>query len=242
MDSPPDDIETLKAELALARARMADDAAIIARQNLEIAKLKRQIYGPRSEHTARLLDQMELAPAVLAGADVELDMRDAGAVGEGAVGLGAVADQDCRLGDDRFEHGGDGLLRAVGEDLIRRRLVAVACNQDGNLLGRDPTNIVVVSAATVWDITIKHALARGLPTDMLVSGADALWYFRAARYEMLPVTAEHAAAVATAVAALPPLHRAPFDRMIVAQALHEPLRLITHDSNVRAYSDTIVLV
>ncbi len=39
---------------------MADDAATIARQNLEIAKLKRQIYGPRSERTARLIDQMEL--------------------------------------------------------------------------------------------------------------------------------------------------------------------------------------
>jgi len=48
------------AELALARARNADDAATIARQNLEIAKLRRQIYGPRSERTARLLDQMEL--------------------------------------------------------------------------------------------------------------------------------------------------------------------------------------
>ncbi|MCB1549242.1 MAG: IS66 family transposase [Hyphomicrobiaceae bacterium] len=74
MDSPAD-IETLKAalaaeraraarvdaELALARAQLADDAATIACQNLEIAKLKRQIYGPRSERTARLLDQMELA-------------------------------------------------------------------------------------------------------------------------------------------------------------------------------------
>lgn len=80
MDSPAD-IDTLKAELAaallaraaeseraakveaelaLARARNADDAATIARQNLEIAKLKRRIYGPRSERTARLLDQMEL--------------------------------------------------------------------------------------------------------------------------------------------------------------------------------------
>jgi transposase len=68
------DIETLRAalaaerarsahaaaELALARAQLADDAATIARQNLEIAKLKRQIYGPRSERSARLLDQMEL--------------------------------------------------------------------------------------------------------------------------------------------------------------------------------------
>ncbi len=73
MDSPAD-IEVLRAELAaervraaeveaelaLARARNADDAATIARQNLEIAKLKRHIYGPRSERTARLLDQMEL--------------------------------------------------------------------------------------------------------------------------------------------------------------------------------------
>jgi transposase len=71
MDSSPDDIATLKAELALARARMADDAAIIARQNLEIAKLKRQIYGPRSEHTARLLDQMELGLEELEAAATE---------------------------------------------------------------------------------------------------------------------------------------------------------------------------
>ena len=60
MDSQPDDLATLKAELALARARNADDAATIARQKLEIAKLKRQIYGARSERTTRLLDQMEL--------------------------------------------------------------------------------------------------------------------------------------------------------------------------------------
>jgi hypothetical protein len=50
----------LEAEFALARAKNSDDAATIARQNLEIAKLKRQIYGPRSERTERLLDQMEL--------------------------------------------------------------------------------------------------------------------------------------------------------------------------------------
>jgi transposase len=60
MDSPTDDIAMLRAEVALARAKMAEDAATIARQNLEIAKLRRQLYGPRSERTARLLDQMEL--------------------------------------------------------------------------------------------------------------------------------------------------------------------------------------
>jgi transposase len=60
MDSPCETIETLRAEVALARARMAEDAATIAHQKLEIAKLKRQLYGPRSERTERLLDQMEL--------------------------------------------------------------------------------------------------------------------------------------------------------------------------------------
>jgi transposase len=74
MDSQPEDIATLtaalaaerarnaevEAELALARARNTDDAATIAAQKLEIAKLKRRIYGPRSERTARLIDQMEL--------------------------------------------------------------------------------------------------------------------------------------------------------------------------------------
>ncbi len=47
MDSQPDDLATLKAELALAHAKAADDAATIARQKLEIAKLKRQLYGAR---------------------------------------------------------------------------------------------------------------------------------------------------------------------------------------------------
>ena len=60
MDSQPETLETLRAELAVARAKAADDAAMIAQQKLEIAKLRRQIYGPRSERTARILDQMEL--------------------------------------------------------------------------------------------------------------------------------------------------------------------------------------
>jgi transposase len=50
----------VEAEFAIARARIADDAATIAHQKLEIAKLRHQIYGPRSERTARLIAQMEL--------------------------------------------------------------------------------------------------------------------------------------------------------------------------------------
>lgn len=82
MDSPApepaDELVTLRgelavvrAEVAVARARRADDAATIARQNLEIAKLKRQLYGPRSERSARLIAQMELELEELEAAATE---------------------------------------------------------------------------------------------------------------------------------------------------------------------------
>jgi transposase len=63
----PADIETLqaalivaRAEVAIARARQSDDQALIAHLKLQIEKLNRDRYGPRSERTARLLDQLEL--------------------------------------------------------------------------------------------------------------------------------------------------------------------------------------
>src|SRR5579872_1087960 len=48
------------AELAVARARASEDLALIAHQKLRIAKLERQIYGPRSERSDRLIDQLAL--------------------------------------------------------------------------------------------------------------------------------------------------------------------------------------
>src|SRR5260221_3431270 len=67
LESLPDDIEALKAalivaraEAAAARARQSDDEALIAHLKLQIEKLNRDRYGPRSERTARLLDQLEL--------------------------------------------------------------------------------------------------------------------------------------------------------------------------------------
>src|SRR6185503_6008025 len=63
----PDDIEALKAalvaaraEVAAARARQSDDQALIAHLKLQIEKLNRDRYGPRSERTVRLLNQLEL--------------------------------------------------------------------------------------------------------------------------------------------------------------------------------------
>ncbi len=98
-----------------------------------------------------------------------------------------------------------------------------------------PRSSVWVSAATVWEIAIKHALAR---EDMPISGQSALRYFHDSGYGVLPVEAEHAAAVE----GLPPHHRDPFDRILVAQALVEPMRLMTHDPMMARYSDTIISV
>ena len=96
-----------------------------------------------------------------------------------------------------------------------------------------PRTTVWVSAVSVWEVAIKHGLGRG---DMPVSGQDALNYFRQAGYRLLAVEPEHAAAVET----LPAHHQDPFDRLLVAQALLEPMRLMTHDGMLARYSDTII--
>ena len=98
-----------------------------------------------------------------------------------------------------------------------------------------PKSTVWISAATIWEIAIKHSLGRG---DMPVSSRDALRYFSESGYRFLPVEPEHAAAVED----LQPHHNDPFDRILVAQALVEPMRLITHDPMVALYSDTIVAI
>jgi PIN domain nuclease of toxin-antitoxin system len=96
-------------------------------------------------------------------------------------------------------------------------------------------NLIWVSAVSIWEIAIKHSLGRG---DMPISGLEALKYFRQSGYRMLPVSPEHAAAIEV----LPAHHQDPFDRLLVAQSMTEPLRLLTHDATVARYSDTVILV
>lgn len=98
-----------------------------------------------------------------------------------------------------------------------------------------PHSAVWVSAVSIWEIAIKHGLGRG---DMPVSGQEALSYFRLAGYRILAIEPEHAIAVET----LADHHQDPFDRLLVAQALVEPMRLLTHDTTVAKYSDTIIHV
>lgn len=110
------------------------------------------------------------------------------------------------------------------------RLTAVA---RGIIL--DPANDVWFSAATIWEIAIKHSLVR---EDMPISGLKASKLFVEAGYMQLPVTAAHAAATEE----LPPHHADPFDRILVAQSVVESMRLLTHDRQLLQYGATIQLL
>lgn len=92
-----------------------------------------------------------------------------------------------------------------------------------------------ISTASLWEMAIKHSLGRG---DMPVSAEDAMRYFRESGYRFLPIEPEHAAAIEK----LPPYHQDPFDRMLVAQAMTEPMRLLTRDAQLPAYGDWVEAV
>jgi len=87
-----------------------------------------------------------------------------------------------------------------------------------------------VSAASVWEVAIKHRLGR-LP---LAPGA-LVAALREHRLLRLPISDEHAAATAM----LPDIHADPFDRLLVAQARLERLTLLTADDEVCAYGEGI---
>lgn len=107
--------------------------------------------------------------------------------------------------------------------------------QTARELIRSPKTTVWVSVASVWEIAIKHSLGRG---DMPVSSQDAVRYFHESGYRLVAIEAEHV----VAVEGLPTHHQDPFDRILVAQALIEPMRLMTHDPLVALYSDTIIKI
>jgi PIN domain nuclease of toxin-antitoxin system len=96
-----------------------------------------------------------------------------------------------------------------------------------SLIG-DPGNVVFVSVATMWEIAIKQALGK---LDIPDAFPDAI---AASSFEVLAVQSTHAWATRT----LPPIHRDPFDRMLVAQAQVEGLLLLTSDVEVAKYGLT----
>lgn len=93
----------------------------------------------------------------------------------------------------------------------------------------DTGNRVWFSAASIWEIAIKHSLAK---PDFTVEAATIWKAARETGLEELAVTAEHA----IGVDALPWLHRDPFDRLLVAQARTDGMKLLSVDPKVNAYS------
>lgn len=99
-------------------------------------------------------------------------------------------------------------------------------------LFEDPDHALLFSAASLWEIAIKRGLGRSdfqvdprlLRRGLLDNG-----------YSELPVTSEHA----VMLDALPPIHKDPFDRMLVAQAQVEGITLVTADAIIGKYPGTI---
>ena len=94
----------------------------------------------------------------------------------------------------------------------------------------DRANDIFVSAASVWEIAIKYQLGK-LPLPLPPHDYETTMIARA-DFRTLAVTTEHAAGVA----ALPALHRDPFDRMLISQALQDDLTIVTIDPIVRSYA------
>ncbi|HTX50684.1 MAG TPA: type II toxin-antitoxin system VapC family toxin [Caulobacteraceae bacterium] len=95
-----------------------------------------------------------------------------------------------------------------------------------------------VSVVSLWEVAIKHARRRGRPGDLNVSAAELTKLIDGAACALLDVSRSHV----LELEALPQLHGDPFDRMLVAQARAEPLRLLTADAVLRAYGSVIEFV
>ena len=100
---------------------------------------------------------------------------------------------------------------------------------------KDPVNTVFYSAASVWEIAIKSALRR---RNFHVDLPRFLRALSNTGFDELPVTAAHAARIAS----LSDLHKDPFDRLLVAQALAESAVLLTNDAQLKGYGAQVRFV
>jgi PIN domain nuclease of toxin-antitoxin system len=92
----------------------------------------------------------------------------------------------------------------------------------------DPQNELIFSSASLWEVAIKHSLGRG---DFRVDARLLRRGLLDNGYDELPITSEHAVALDS----LPPIHKDPFDRMLVAQSMVEGITLLTADPLVAQY-------
>lgn len=96
----------------------------------------------------------------------------------------------------------------------------------------DPGNRVLVSAASAWEMAVKAALGKLQVVGSRDIEAFVADHLQRNRFEVLPIGLRHALGVAN----LPPLHRDPFDRLLVSQARTESVPLVTADPMLRSYA------
>jgi PIN domain nuclease of toxin-antitoxin system len=96
-------------------------------------------------------------------------------------------------------------------------------------LFEDPANDLALSPVSVWELLVKHQLGK------LPSPSPIIDLLTRARESQLirPLPLRESAVLR--LATLPPLHRDPFDRMLICQALDEGMTLLTPDEHIRAY-------
>jgi PIN domain nuclease of toxin-antitoxin system len=118
--------------------------------------------------------------------------------------------------------------------LLDTQILLWAAGQPGRLSTaarrflNNPRNELLFSAASLWEIAIKNTLGRA---DFRVEPRQLRRGLLDNGYVELPVTSEHA----MNVDGLPPLHKDPFDRMLIAQAISEGITLLTSDSQLTRY-------
>lgn len=94
----------------------------------------------------------------------------------------------------------------------------------------DGSNMVFVSSASVWEISIKTAMGKLVVPDNLIEE------IAIHRFTQLSINFDHAKLAGE----LPEIHKDPFDRMLIAQAMTEKLTLITNDSQISNYEVSVL--
>lgn len=97
---------------------------------------------------------------------------------------------------------------------------------------------VHLSVVSILEVAIKRSLPIGRPDRPKLSASELFNEMEAAGVELLSLAPEHAFAVES----LPLHHGDPFDRLLVAQAIHEPMHLLTRDAMLARYSDIVIVV
>lgn len=114
----------------------------------------------------------------------------------------------------------------VGSEMLTDRIKGLLADEESELY---------VSSASVWEVAIKHDKK---PDQIPVTAEQVDRFCRECGIRQLPVRFRHA----LKVAGLEKIHEDPFDRILVAQAMDESMKLVSHDHRLPPYGDFVIEV